>query len=55
MDHKRLQKIKEEITGQNMKPEKTKEIVRGIKIPKHLQHLPRENILALLYLFGRVV
>ena len=54
MDHKRLQKIKE-ITGQNMKPKKTKEIVRGVKIPKHLQHLPRSSILALLYLFGRVV
>ena len=54
MDNKRLQETKEK-PGENMKPKKSKEIVRGIKIPQHLQDLPRKNILALLYLFGRVV
>jgi len=26
-------------------------IVRGVKIPKHLQHLPKQTIRNLLYLF----
>ena len=29
--------------------------IRGIEIPKHLQHLPRKNLLALLFMFGRIV
>lgn len=37
------------------KAAKTNEVVRGIEIPEHLQHLPKHKLVALLYLFGKVV